>query len=169
MIIHNRSCRGYETCFGAERTTVHGGSCIGKGACQALMLYSDVGKFSCIGDNACKSNLSCINTIIVGNDSCFGTKSCFEYCDGDGRNLGPVGSRSWWVVDILSNSIITFHCLSTHLFHLFSNGSYACNDSYGGSLGSCQWWVSSFDLHSQYTNMHLLVLVLITFSCNNLL
>ena len=98
MIIHDRSCRGDGACYQAERTTVHGGSCIGEGAC-GYMLDSDVGKFSCIGDNACKFFYTCINTIIVGNDSCFGTESCYggvDQCNNfGGRELGPVGSRSW--------------------------------------------------------------------------
>jgi len=76
---------------------VHGGSCIGERACE-YMLDSEVGKFSCIGDDACRTDDSCLNTIIVGNDSCFGTKSCYEdeeQCNEEGRQLGPVGSRSW--------------------------------------------------------------------------
>jgi hypothetical protein len=52
-------------------------SCIGRRVCED-MIGSEVGTFSCIGDFACDVSGYNVHTIIVGNDSCFGTKSCFD-------------------------------------------------------------------------------------------
>jgi hypothetical protein len=84
MTIADHSCRGYKACYEAESTTILARSCIGTRVCE-YMIGSAVGIFSCIGDFACDVYGSSgyyyfdnDHTIIVGNDSCFGTKSCFD-------------------------------------------------------------------------------------------
>jgi hypothetical protein len=89
--IYDHSCLGDYACFQAQRNIIHDDSCIGKQVCLRLV-NSTVGTFSCIGDSACNvapvefcgffcSQVILPHTTNVGNDSCFGTKSCYFIFD----------------------------------------------------------------------------------------
>ena len=84
MTIADRSCHGYEACFEAESTTILAGSCIGYCVCEYIY-DSAVGTLSCIGDFACDVTGYNEHTIIVGDDSCSGTQSCY--------NVDPAGKE----------------------------------------------------------------------------